>query len=80
MLSRANCGDDSDRGPVDCQWGGAWDAALFELGRPFRLIMYEGADHGLTEFRGEAHGEIRRWLDRYVRDREELPELAPHEP
>ena len=54
--------------------------ALFELQRPFRLIMYEGADHGLTEFRGEAYGEIRHWVDRYVRDRGELPDLAPHGP
>ena len=54
--------------------------ALFELRRPYRFIMYEGADHGLSEFRAEAYGEIRRWLDRYVRDKEELPDLAPHGP
>jgi dipeptidyl aminopeptidase/acylaminoacyl peptidase len=54
--------------------------ALFELRRPFRFIMYEGADHGLSEFRAEAYGEIRHWLDRYVRDMEELPNLEPHGP
>jgi len=54
--------------------------ALFELRRPYRFIMYEGADHGLSEFRTEAYGEIRHWLDRYVRDLEELPDLEPHGP
>jgi dipeptidyl aminopeptidase/acylaminoacyl peptidase len=54
--------------------------ALFELRRPYRFIMYEGADHGLSEFRAEAYGEIRHWLDRYVRDKEELPNLEPHGP
>ncbi|MEN8007560.1 MAG: prolyl oligopeptidase family serine peptidase [Candidatus Krumholzibacteriota bacterium] len=54
--------------------------ALFELRRPYRFIMYEGADHGLSEFRAEAYGEIRHWLDRYVRDKEELPDLEPHGP
>ena len=53
---------------------------LFELRRPYRFIMYEGADHGLSEFRAEAYGEIRHWLDRYVRDVEELPNLEPHGP
>ncbi|RKZ16528.1 hypothetical protein DRQ50_06015 [bacterium] len=52
--------------------------ALYDLRRPFRLVMYEGADHGLSEHRIEAYGQIRRWLDRYVRDGEELPDLEPH--
>jgi dipeptidyl aminopeptidase/acylaminoacyl peptidase len=54
--------------------------ALFERQRPYRFIMYEGADHGISEFRTEAYGEIRHWLDRYVRDKEELPDLEPHGP
>ena len=52
--------------------------ALYELKRPVRLVMYEGADHGLTEHRTEAYEQIRHWLDRYVRDEEELPDLQPH--
>jgi len=54
--------------------------ALFELQRPYRFIMYEGADHGISEYRTEAYGEIRLWLNRYVRDLEELPNLEPHGP
>ena len=52
--------------------------ALYELKRPVRLVMYEGADHSLTEHRVEAYEQIRNWLDRYVRDEEELPDLEPH--
>ncbi len=51
---------------------------LYDLRRPYRLIMYEGADHSLSEFRAEAYGEIRSWLDRYVRDLEDLPNMEPH--
>jgi len=51
---------------------------LYDLRRPYRLIMYEGADHGLSEYRGEAYEQIRHWMDRYVRDLEELPDLEPH--
>jgi dienelactone hydrolase len=51
---------------------------LNKLRRPFRLIMYEGADHGLSEYRAEAYGQIQSWLDRYVRDLEALPDLEPH--
>ena len=51
---------------------------LYDLRRPYRLIMYEGADHGLSEYRAEAYGQIRSWMDRYVRDLEPLPDLEPH--
>lgn len=51
---------------------------LYDLRRPFRLIMYEGADHSLSEYRTEAYGQIRSWMDRYVRDLEALPDLEPH--
>lgn len=45
---------------------------------PYRLVMYEGADHGLSEFRQEANAEIIKWLDRYVKNGEPLPNLEPH--
>lgn len=45
---------------------------------PYRLVMYEGADHGLSEFRQEANTEIIKWLDRYVKNGEPLPNLEPH--
>ena len=51
---------------------------LLDLRRPYRLVMYEGADHGLSEYREEAYEQIRSWMDRYVRDGEALPDLEPH--
>jgi dipeptidyl aminopeptidase/acylaminoacyl peptidase len=52
--------------------------ALFEAKHPFRMIFYEGGDHGLNEFRREVDEAVLAWLDRYVRDRAPLPNLEPH--
>jgi dipeptidyl aminopeptidase/acylaminoacyl peptidase len=51
---------------------------LLEARRPYRLIMFEGADHGLTEYRQEYFDAVRGWFDRYVRDKAALPNLEPH--
>ncbi len=58
----------------------AMAAGLLELQRPFRCVLYEGADHGLSEVRDEAYGLIRTWMNRYVRDLEPLPNQEPHGP
>jgi DNA repair ATPase RecN len=52
--------------------------ALYEAKRPFRLVLFEGGDHGLSEHRAEVDRLARDWLDRYVRDREPWPSLEPH--
>ncbi len=46
--------------------------------KPYRLIMYEGADHGLTEVHDEAMQETRNWLDHFVKNGASLPNLEPH--
>lgn len=46
--------------------------------QPFRLILFEGGDHGLTEHGDEVFDQSRQWLDRYVRDGAPLPNLEPH--
>lgn len=51
---------------------------LFELRHPFRLVMYEGGDHGLTEWRPERNQAVFEFLDRYVRDGKPWPPLEPH--
>ena len=51
---------------------------LYELKRPFRMVLFEGADHGLTEFRTEANEATRDFLDRYVRDGSPWPSMEPH--
>jgi dipeptidyl aminopeptidase/acylaminoacyl peptidase len=42
--------------------------ALRDAGRRFRLILFEGGDHGLNGYGEEADAAILSWLDRYVRD------------
>jgi dipeptidyl aminopeptidase/acylaminoacyl peptidase len=51
---------------------------LFATGRPFRLLMIEGADHTISERFDDYNVATRDWLDRFVRDRAPLPNLIPH--
>ena len=51
---------------------------LYELKHPYRLVIFEGADHGLTEFPTERRQIVREWLDRYLRDKKRWPSLEPH--
>lgn len=51
---------------------------LYEQQHPFRLVIFEGGDHALTEFREELFALAREWLDRYVRDRRSWLSLQPH--
>ncbi len=54
-------------------------ASAFQKERvPYRLVMLEGGDHGLTEHNDEVYRQIRMWLDRYVKGDEPLPNLVPH--
>lgn len=55
-------------------------AALLEHAIPHRLIIYEGADHGIREQRDAFHLEVREWLNRFVRDESPLPDVTPHGP
>ncbi len=52
--------------------------ALYGSGRPFRILMVEGADHAMSERRDVYDEAARSWFDRYVRDREPPPNLTPH--
>ncbi|RED95227.1 alpha/beta hydrolase family protein [Marinoscillum furvescens] len=45
---------------------------------PYRLIMYEGADHGINEFRSEVFDEVHNWFDRYLKNQAPLPNMKPH--
>lgn len=52
--------------------------ALLAAKHPFRLMLYEGGDHGVTEHREDVDRAMREWLDRYVRDGKSWPSLEPH--
>ena len=51
---------------------------LMEYKHPVRFILYEGADHGLREYRNEMLAEMKRHFDYYLRDRNPLPDMEPH--
>lgn len=51
---------------------------LQRLHFPYKLIMYDNADHILAGRRAESDRDIRWWLDHYVRDRAPLPKTGPH--
>lgn len=52
--------------------------ALQKKRHPFRLMMLEGADHGLTECIPERNRQTRDWFDRFVMRGEPLPDMVPH--
>ncbi len=51
---------------------------LYQEKIPFRMLIYEGADHSITEYFPEMMGEVIKWFDKYVKNGEPLPKLKPH--
>ncbi len=51
---------------------------LYELKIPFRFIAYEGTDHDLAEVRKEANEQISIWFERFLKNKEPLPNLKLH--
>jgi len=51
---------------------------LQRLEHPYKLIMYDNADHVLAGRRNESNADMRWWMDNYVRDRSPLPRTGPH--
>ena len=45
---------------------------------PYRLIMFEGGDHGISEHRAEVDEQVIRWFDRYLKKAEPLPLMEYH--
>ena len=56
----------------------AMSHALLDAKVPFRLVMFEGGDHGSSEFRDEQDQMEVAWFNRYLRDGVPLPNLTPH--
>lgn len=51
---------------------------LQRLHFPYRLIMYENADHVLAGRRAESMTDMRWWLTTYVQSQSPLPRTGPH--
>ncbi len=45
---------------------------------PYRLVMLEGGDHGLSEYRDEVNELVKDWFLKYVTNGQALPNLEPH--
>lgn len=52
--------------------------ALYKHRVPYRLVVFEGDDHGITEHADERSRLTREWFDRFVKDGKPLPNLKPH--
>lgn len=45
---------------------------------PYRLIMFEGGDHGISEHKKEVDEEVMNWFDKYLKNSEPLPNMEYH--
>ncbi|MCE2495273.1 MAG: prolyl oligopeptidase family serine peptidase [Flavobacteriales bacterium] len=45
---------------------------------PYRLVIYEGGDHGISERKEEVMEQSIAWFDRFVKNGEELPNMEFH--
>ena len=45
---------------------------------PYRLIIFEGADHGLSEFRSEFYETLEQWFGHYLKKGNVLPNMEYH--
>lgn len=52
--------------------------SLYAHKHPFRLHFYEGGDHGLNEFEREVMRNMISFLDDYLKDKRQAPNLEPH--
>lgn len=54
-------------------------ALAFEKHRiPYRLIMFEGGDHGISEHKKEVNQHVINWFDKYLKDGAPLPNMEYH--
>lgn len=45
---------------------------------PYRLMIFEGGDHGLSEFRNKFYNELIAWFDKYLKNTPPLPDMSFH--
>jgi dipeptidyl aminopeptidase/acylaminoacyl peptidase len=51
---------------------------LYKAKQPMHFILYEGGQHSLAEHRADYYAQLMAWFNKYLRDRERWPDLAPH--
>ena len=45
---------------------------------PYRLIMFEGGDHGISEHKSEVNKQVINWFDRFLKKNESTPIMQYH--
>lgn len=45
---------------------------------PYRLKIFEGGDHGISEHRSEVDADVLNWFDRFLKHNEALPNMEYH--
>ena len=45
---------------------------------PYRLIIFEGGDHGISEHKQEVNRQVIDWFDRYLKYNESSPNMKYH--
>ena len=45
---------------------------------PYRLVIFEGGDHGIREHRKEVNEQVLIWFDRFLKNGESLPNMEYH--
>lgn len=45
---------------------------------PYRLVMYEGDDHGISNHREEVNAQVLQWFDRFLKNGEAVPDMEYH--
>ena len=45
---------------------------------PYRLVIFEGGDHGLSEYRNEFYTQLISWFARYLKNDHPLPNMKYH--
>jgi len=51
---------------------------LQKRSHPHRFIFFEGADHQISEYRQEYHRQTIDWFNRWLKNKEPLPNMKPH--
>lgn len=52
--------------------------AMYERKIPHRFVLFEGADHGVTEYKDEYFRQTLDWFNRFLKDEEMLPDMKSH--
>ncbi len=45
---------------------------------PYRLIMFEGGDHGISEHKAEVNEQVLDWFDKYLKENLAIPNMEFH--